>query len=93
MFNWNKKKNEKRLNTLIGTDTYKNSDYKIEKVNGAYGIKNTNSGNYVDLSSGVHEWRYGTMYTADCFSSISDVLSVFHFLHPIIEPINTRKVF
>ena len=45
MFNTAKKK----LNTLIKTDRYKNSGYRLEKVNVAWGIKHLKSGKYVNL--------------------------------------------
>jgi len=88
MFNTAKKK----LNTLIKTDRYKNSDYKIEKVNGAYGIKHK-SGKYVDLCNGVHKWEYGSIYTKDCFGGLGDVIRVFNFCVPIIEPITEHEVY
>jgi len=89
---WIFKTTKKKLNELIVTDRYKNSDYKIEKVNGAYGLKHK-SGLYVDLCNGVHKWRYGSAYTKDCFSTLSDVLRVFNFCVPIIEPINIENVY
>lgn len=82
---------KKKLNKLIVTDRYKNSDYKIQKVNGSYGIR-YKSGEYVDLLSNSHRWTYGTKYTNHCFGSLSVVLRVFHFLNPIIEPINIQDI-
>ena len=89
MFNTSKKK----LNTLIKTDRYKNSKYQIEKVNGAWGLKHKPSGDYVDLCNGVHKWTYGSTYTKDCFSGLGDVLRIFNFCVPIIEPITEQEVY
>lgn len=83
MFNTAKKK----LNTLIKTDRYKNSGYRFEKVNGAWGIKHLKSGKYVDLCNGVYKWEYGVPCTKDCFGRLTDALRVFDFCVPIIVPI------
>lgn len=88
MFNIGKKK----LDTLIKTDRYKNSDYKIQKVNDRYGIKHI-SGKYVDLCNGVHMWEYGSIYTKDCFGGLSKVIRVFNFCVPVIEPLNVEKTY
>ena len=89
MFNTKKKK----LNTLIKTDRYKNSDYQIEKVNGVWGLKHKPSGKYVDLCNGVYKWEYGSIYTKDCFSGLDKVLQIFNFCVPIIEPITAQEVY
>ena len=85
--------NKKRFKKLVESDRYKNSNYQFQKVNGYYAIKNNSTGRYVDLKNGVHEWQYGTTYTKDCLGSISDIISVFNFLCPIVKPINIEKVF
>lgn len=89
MFNTSKKK----LNTLVKTDRYKNSEYQIEKDNGAWGLKHKPSGDYVDLHNCAFKWTYGTRYTNDCFNRLSIVLQAFNFCVPNIEPITDREVY
>ena len=89
MFNANKK----RLYKLIETDRYKNANYRIEKVNGLFAIKEKSSGDYVDLCNGVHRWQYGSSYTSDCLGSLWRVLKIFDFCVPIVKPINVEMIY
>ena len=82
-----------KLNTLINSDRYKESDYEIQKINGKWGLKHKNSdGYYVDLVNNAYKWKYGGIYTRDCFGDLSAVLKAFNFRVPIVEPINIEKV-
>ena len=85
--------NKKRLKNLVESDRYKNSNYQFQKINGDYAIKNKSTERYVDLKNGGHEWVYGTTYTNDCLGSISDIISVFNFLHPIVKPLDIENIF
>ena len=84
---------KKKFKKLIESDRYKNSGYVFEKVNGLYGIKCMSNNEYVDLTNGIYTWKYGSSYTKDCFGDMSDVINVFNFLKPIVEPINIEEVF
>jgi len=56
---------------------YKNSDYRIQRVNGKYGILHKPSGKYVDLVNTFHEWEHDDKFFKDCFGCAYTVVKVF----------------
>lgn len=83
---------EMQLRELVKTVRYATSKYKIQLVNDSYYmLKNTESGNWVDLKSNSHEHSVGSTFFKDCKGELSDVIRVFNDLVPYIETIESVK--
>lgn len=74
-----------RLLNLIYTDKYKNSKYKIQKINDYYVL---NIGDeYVDLTLIAYKWRFNHRFYKDCKGSLNQVIDAFNELNPDVETI------
>lgn len=93
-----KYKNLKRLENLIKTDRYLNSNYQIQQINGKWALYVKNSDNkYVDLTTNSKhtlDLKDNRIYHyKDCIGTLSDVLSAFDYEVPVIIELKISKVY
>ena len=72
------------FNKLINSNRYKNSEYRIVKINNYYYGLTNNKIDYVDLKSNNYKWSMESRFFKYCLGSKSDVIKAFNYWEPII---------
>lgn len=84
------KNSKERLLELVKSERYKESNYKIQRINNEYYVLfNTDTDRWVDLKAPSHEHDNKSTFFSDCKGTLDVIMKTFDDFVPYIETIES----